>query len=67
MAGVNWSRRYGFLGHLIVNVGHEHGQELTGSPLGKISAFGAGLEVRLTTAGLWREKCTRVSSNLGFS
>ena len=42
MAGVNWSRRYGFPGHLIVNEGHGHSQELTGSPLEKISVFGAG-------------------------
>ena len=52
MADMNWSRRYGFPGRLIVNVGHGHGQELTRSPLGKISAFGVGLEVRLMAAGL---------------
>ena len=42
MAGVNWSRRYGFPGCLIVNEGHGHSQELIGSPLEKISAFGVG-------------------------
>ena len=42
MAGVNWSHRYGFPGRLIVNEGHGHSQELTGSPLEKISAFRAG-------------------------
>ena len=42
MAGVNWSHWYGFPGRQNVNGGCRHGQELTGSPMKMISAFGVG-------------------------
>ena len=50
--------RYGVPGHKIMNGGYGHGQELTGSPLEMISAFGAGSRGEVDGGGaLEREIC----------
>ena len=60
-------RRYGVLGHKIMNGGYGHGQELTVSPMKVISMFRTGSRGLVNGHGALEREYTRVRLNPRFS